>query len=72
MALPKGETYFGHVIVSFDLKELPASTLALDFKGKLISHLNINGQQIINVVRESKSIFINHKVNLPNTHLKIG
>ena len=52
LAIPKGEHYFGHVIATFSLKEVPEKSLGLDFRGIKISNLNINGQDIKNEAGE--------------------
>jgi hypothetical protein len=33
LALPKGEYYFGRVVVKFDVKLIPSKNLSLDFRG---------------------------------------
>ena len=72
MAIPKGESYFGRVIATFDLKEIPARSLALDFRGVKISHLKVNDQDVQNEAGENQTTFVEHEVNLPVQHLRVG
>jgi hypothetical protein len=48
LALPKGEHYFGRVIVKFDVKLIPNKSLSLDFRGVKIQALEVNGALIQN------------------------
>ena len=48
MAIPKGKTFFGKIMVTFKLKEMPENDkpLFLDFYGRHIEDLQINGIKI--------------------------
>jgi hypothetical protein len=72
LVLPKGEHYFGRVIVKFDVKLIPNKSLSLDFRGVKIQALEVNGALIQNQVRKIQTVFINHSVNLSPETLKLG
>jgi len=46
LALPKGDTYWGKVLIKFGLSKVPATDLFLDFRGVSIANLNINGADV--------------------------
>ena len=48
LSLPKGEFYFGKVVVKFNVKVLPNKNLSLDFRGVKIQSLIVNGVEIQN------------------------
>ena len=61
MILEKGESYSGKVKVIFNLKDKREDHLFLDFHGKAISEMKVNGTNIdISNVK-----FESHKVYLP-------
>jgi len=72
MAVPKGKTFFGKMMVTFKLKELPdvSQPLFMDFYGRHIEDLQING---IKISQTPQSSFKNGTVDLSNGNaLKIG
>jgi hypothetical protein len=46
IALPKGDTLFGHVKIQFSAKEVPSKDkpIFLDFLGKKIKNVKVNGE----------------------------
>lgn len=69
LALPRGDSYYGHYKVSFELGALPASKpLCLDFRGMKIDKLHINGAEIVSPGDDQK-IFHSHQINLDTTKL---
>ena len=63
MALPKGKTFFGKIMVNFKLKEMPEKErpLFLDFYGRHIEDLEING---IKISQTNESSFKNGTIDL--------
>ena len=60
LALPRGDSYYGHYKVTFELGTLPAAKpLCLDFRGMKIDNLNINGVDIPSPGDDQK-IFYSH------------
>jgi len=62
--LPKGNHYFGRILVSFGLKKIPPSDLFLDFRGVSISNYSVNGNKI-----SDNQVFKNHKIIIPTSFL---
>ena len=48
LAFPKGEKFFGHITIKFNLKAVPPKSLPLDFRGHKIARLSINSQLVEN------------------------
>ena len=65
--LPRGEWYTGSIVVSFKVKEVPSRDLWLDFRGVKIDNYSVNGEAVAGA-----SIFANHHVILPSSHLRPG
>ena len=67
LALPKGEVYFGHVIVKFKLSEVPTKSLYMDFRGVKIGNLIVNGHEV-----KDENTFVDHHIHLPSAQLAVG
>jgi hypothetical protein len=48
LALPKGDKFFGHITIKFNLSSVPSKSLPLDFRGLKIARLSINSQLVEN------------------------
>ena len=67
LALPKGETYYGHVVIKFKLSEVPTKSLYIDFRGVKIGALTVNGKEATD-----PNAFVDHHIHLPLEHLAEG
>lgn len=67
LALRKGETCDGHTLVTFNLNELPAEDLWLDFAGFGVGYVKINGNDV-----PVKDSFNGHRVLLAASKLVKG
>jgi len=71
VALPKGKAYFGQVVASFNVKQLPKKDqpLFMDFYGIQIQNLMINHKKI----QSNESSYQNGTINLSKGNaLKLG
>ena len=72
IALPKGDTFFGHVKIQFSAKEAPSKDkpLFLDFLGKKIKNVKINGEQI--AALDNAEYIKTSRIPMPSDKLKKG
>jgi aminopeptidase N len=72
IALPKGDAFFGHVKVQFSAKEAPSKDkpIFLDFLGKKIKNVRINGEQISAL--DNTEYIKTSRIPLPSDKLKKG
>jgi aminopeptidase N len=62
----KGENYEGLMTVVFQLTD--NENIFLDYSGKSISHLEVNGT----VVASPEKLFISSRIHIPQEHLRVG
>jgi len=68
LALNSGaQSFHGHVTIVFTLNEI-VKDLFIDFKGKSVEKLGINGT----LVHDEENIFRKHRIYLPSQYLKLG
>ena len=72
VALPKGSTYFGHVKIDFNAKQVPSKDkpIFLDYLGQKIKNFKINGQKIDSL--ENTEYIKTSRIPIPNDKIKKG
>ena len=72
MALPKGNTYFGHTTIKFNIKTPPTAddknSLFLDYQGQKIQNFIINGKKLDAL--DNTQYEKNTRIMLPKSNLK--
>lgn len=68
LKLEKGENFSG--IGSYTFEVISIGEIWLDYCGKSVNHLNVNGFELSS--EEIKKLWVNGSINLPAQHLKVG